>query len=304
MIMPLYILKDEMIGVFKMVKVGNNQGIFNVNSNNEDKPNVSSQSQNKLNCIFDVKNDKGQVVEKKILNAEGKVSEHYTYEYNEEGQVIKMTKDYDGGGVDGKEPDGKPDDVYTYKYDKNGQLVRETKDYWSPDGLIPDGNPDEIVEHKYDRKGQLVETSWNYNDDEKGLKGGADEIITYEYNEKGQLVKENWDGLGFGKNDKKPDGKPDEVRTYEYNNDQIVRETRDYRNLKGENNKLDGIPDEIYEYPSSDLVEDNLNTNDVRVAYKYDKEGRVIEEAVDKKDSRGHSDGRSEERRVGTECGL
>ena len=57
-----------------------------------------------------------------------------------------------GGDGDGKKSDSIPEEVFTYEYNENGQLLKEFIDYegGGEDADKPDGNPDVVMHYIYD----------------------------------------------------------------------------------------------------------------------------------------------------------
>lgn len=150
---------------------------------------------------FVARNDDGLVVERYIVHRDGKVVDHQKYEYNKNGNMIRVLEDYKGGGADGKHPDGVADCVCTYEYDEN--MIRRLEDNkgGGADGRQPDGVVDCVYTYEYDENGNMIREL----DDHSG--GGADgkhpdgvaEFVTYYIrNEKGELTHQGYDEDGNG----------------------------------------------------------------------------------------------------------
>ncbi|KAH9510115.1 hypothetical protein Btru_043506 [Bulinus truncatus] len=107
----------------------------------------------------------------------------YTYEYDEQGRVIKKTR-IGADGDDGSE--------YEYEYDEHGNLIKERK----KKGNKP-GDEDKEYEYVYDKDGKLIKKI------RKG-KGGDDSgsEYEYEYDEHGNIIKEKRKGKKPGEEDK------------------------------------------------------------------------------------------------------
>ena len=150
----------------------------------------------------------GLIYEKYTIRAGGTYADYHSYEYDENGNVIKEVFDNKGGGHDGWSTDGIPESVKTFEYDTTGKIVKETQDRkgGGPDGKSADGTPD-----------------W---------------IKTYEYNEYGVLVKET--EIFQGEN---PDAPPKMITTAEYDNGHNTKRTIDLRGGGPDGKSADGIPD-------------------------------------------------------------
>ena len=113
-----------------MTKVGKNSGVFGVPPRGDgSNTQQASQSKNKPNCVFEVK-DKGSCATLKNGNPEEFIDfkqkspmescKIVTKEYDENGNMIKES--YDDNA------DGKPDRVYKYEYDENGNMIKSSYD--------------------------------------------------------------------------------------------------------------------------------------------------------------------------------
>ena len=161
--------------------------------------------------VFDfvVRNDDGLVAERVVVHSDGEVSHHHKYEYDENGNMIRMLLDYKGGGANGKHPDGVVDTINTYEYDENGNKIRELEDYngGGADGRDPDG---------------VADTVW-----------------TYEYDENGNKTRETVDNSGGGADGKDPDGVAERVTYY-------IRNKKGEITHLGSDEDDDGVIDRFY----------------------------------------------------------
>ncbi|XP_055882530.1 uncharacterized protein LOC106061672 isoform X1 [Biomphalaria glabrata] len=133
----------------------------------------------------------------------------YTYEYDEQGRVIKKTRIGAGGDDSGSE--------YEYEYDEHGNLINERK----KKGNKP-GDGDEEFEYVYDKDGKLIKKI------RKG-KGGDDSgsEYEYEYDEHGNIIKEKRKGKKPGEEDKE----------YEYIYDKDGKLIKKVRKGKGDDDE-------------------------------------------------------------------
>ncbi len=192
-------------------------------------------------CKYHASGAKEEVVVERYRD--GKLTGLYveTSEFNEQGQKIKTTEDFNG--------DGAPDT--TYEYNELGQEVKHTHynengSRYSEDTTEYDTNGNRTVHHanyddsgkvsygeihKYDASGRLLMEgvdlhgegkyrevkAYEYDGFGNLVKEAADydgegkyhDIKTYEYDGSGNLIKETVDDDG--------DGKPERVETFEYN---------------------------------------------------------------------------------------
>ena len=132
----------------------------------------------------------GHMIEEVLKTDSGFYLETSIYEYNEQGDLIKMT-DIENGGAEFVQMERR------YEYDEHGNKIR----YFNGDGDIVD------TEWKYDENGTLTEIRrYLYTTN-------AYQKITYRYNANGQMIEQTYDREGA-------------VRTYYYEYDCFGNNTK------------------------------------------------------------------------------
>lgn len=171
-------------------------------------------------------------------------SHEYTYEYDDDGNLIRETLEY-GDGYE-----------YTCEYDDNGNLLWETSDYG-------DGDVDERV-YEYDSDGNLLRETFESSD-------GYSSELTYEYDRNGNLL---WEAYENSDGDS-------HVCTYEYDSGgKPIKATNDANDDYSsehtyEYNSAGNLLREVYErYESSNGVS-------YEYTHEYDDDGNLLREVYD-----------------------
>ena len=150
-------------------------------------PQITTKIRKNINGDISEYNVKGQKI-KELLFSGDDCYGVFAYEYDEKGNITKVT--YDEGN------DGKIERIETLEYDENGNRTKHINT--NGDGKIIYVNTVE-----YDEKGNKIKDTVDFNGD-----GKVDTSYYYEYDEKGNEIKMTVDDNG--------DGKPDFIGVKEY----------------------------------------------------------------------------------------
>lgn len=214
----------------------------------------------------------------------GNIDQVITYTYDEQGNLISESYDYDYNGVADRidaytyneqgnlstknidsDTDGVADETITYTYDEQDNLITESID------SNADGIADQIMTYAYDNRGNLISESIDFDTDRI-----ANQITTYTYDERGDLTETSYD--------RNADGFVDLIDKYVFDKDgKLVSETRTDNN----ENDIDDPDSETITYTydeNGNLVQETVNAgNDdalnSTVTYVYDAQNNLMEEA-------------------------